>query len=106
MYLGLHYAWEWGVRKVILEVDSADTVLAVTNRHKGSAQLSILTQVLVLVDKVWEVQVYRVPRRVNWVADGLAKTARINSLDCDYFETPLAGIDELLLVDTLEAGLG
>ncbi|KAK8668970.1 hypothetical protein V6N13_106414 [Hibiscus sabdariffa] len=91
---------------MILEVDSAKAVPAVTNWRKGFARLSILTQVLALVDKAWEVQLCRVPRRVNRVADGLVKAVKIDCLDCDYFETPPVGINELLLIDALEAGLG
>ncbi|KAK8612067.1 hypothetical protein V6N13_132100 [Hibiscus sabdariffa] len=85
---------------------SADAVFAVNSRRKGFARLPILTQVLALVDKAWEMQVCRVSRRVNWVANELAKIAKLDSLDCNYFEGSLVEIDELLLLDTLEAGLG
>ncbi|KAK8590039.1 hypothetical protein V6N12_024423 [Hibiscus sabdariffa] len=78
MYLRLEYAWELGARKVIFEVDSADAVFTVQHRRKGL---------------------------VNRVADGLAKVARLNSLECEYFEASPAGIDALLLLDVLEAGL-
>ncbi|KAK9039751.1 hypothetical protein V6N11_014943 [Hibiscus sabdariffa] len=60
-------------------------------------------EVLALFDKEWEVQVCRVPRRVNRVADGLAKVTRFDSLDCDIFEAPLDAIVDLLRLDALEA---
>ncbi|KAK8481404.1 hypothetical protein V6N11_014989 [Hibiscus sabdariffa] len=60
-------------------------------------------EVLALFDKEWEVQVCRVPRRVNRVADGLTKVARFDSLDCDIFEAPPNVIVDLLRLDALEA---
>ncbi|KAK8710442.1 hypothetical protein V6N13_145765 [Hibiscus sabdariffa] len=78
-------------------------ITAVNKRRNGFARLSILTQVLALFDKEWEVQVCRVPRRVNRVADGLAKVTRFDSLDCDIFEAPLDAIVDLLRLDALEA---
>ncbi|KAK8515106.1 hypothetical protein V6N12_001266 [Hibiscus sabdariffa] len=103
MYLGLSYAWARGFRKVILEVDSTDAVLAVNKRHKGFTRLPILNQIPALIDKAWEVQVCRVPRRVNRAADGMAKVARFDSLECDGFEVPPAVTIALLRLDALEA---
>ncbi|KAK8715735.1 hypothetical protein V6N13_043063 [Hibiscus sabdariffa] len=85
--------------------NNADVVRAVQHRRKGFARLLILTQVLALVDKAWEVQVCQIPRRVNRVADGLAKVARLDTLECDYFDAPPVGIEELLMLNALEAGL-
>ncbi|KAK8998657.1 hypothetical protein V6N11_084043 [Hibiscus sabdariffa] len=90
---------------VILEVDSAYAVAAMHHQRKGRVRVPILTQVMALLDMAWEVQVCRIPRQVNRVADGLAKIARLDSLKCEYFEVPPAGIDALLLLDALEAGL-
>ncbi|KAK8640028.1 hypothetical protein V6N13_138393 [Hibiscus sabdariffa] len=75
------------------------------HQRKGRVRVPILTQVMALLDMAWEVQVCRIPRQVNRVADGLAKIARLDSLKCEYFEVPPAGIDALLLLDALEAGL-
>ncbi|KAK9034116.1 hypothetical protein V6N11_050294 [Hibiscus sabdariffa] len=47
--------------------------------------------------------VCRVPRRVNRVADGLAKIARFDSLECITFEAPPDAIAALLQLDALEA---
>ncbi|KAK8692140.1 hypothetical protein V6N13_075618 [Hibiscus sabdariffa] len=69
------------VRNVILKVDSVDVVLAINKRRKGYTRLRILTQVLALV------------------ADELVKVARFDSLNCDVFETPPAGINHLLRLD-------
>ncbi|KAK8710488.1 hypothetical protein V6N13_145809 [Hibiscus sabdariffa] len=78
-------------------------VVDINKRRNGFTRLSILTQVLALFDKEWEVQVCRVPRRVNRVADGLTKVARFDSLDCDIFEAPPNVIVDLLRLDALEA---
>ncbi|KAK8504080.1 hypothetical protein V6N12_005621 [Hibiscus sabdariffa] len=74
----------------------------VFSKRFGFAKLIGICSVL----EAWEMQVCRVSRRVNWVANELAKIAKLDSLDCNYFEGSLVEIDELLLLDTLEAGLG
>ncbi|KAK8589146.1 hypothetical protein V6N12_023550 [Hibiscus sabdariffa] len=61
------------------------------------------TCVLDLIDKAWEVQVCRIPRRINRAADGMAKVARFDSLECDGFEVPPPVIVDLLRLDALEA---
>ncbi|KAK8505458.1 hypothetical protein V6N11_047282 [Hibiscus sabdariffa] len=92
-----------GARNSSTEVDSADAVNAVKKRRNGFARIPILTQVLALLDEEWDVQVCRVPRRVNRVADGLAKIASFDSLECITFEAPPDAIAALLQLDALEA---
>ncbi|KAK8658727.1 hypothetical protein V6N13_036924 [Hibiscus sabdariffa] len=82
---------------------NSSTVNAVKKRRNGFARIPILTQVLALLDEEWDVQVCRVPRRVNRVADGLAKIASFDSLECITFEAPPDAIAALLQLDALEA---
>ncbi|KAK9022086.1 hypothetical protein V6N11_002381 [Hibiscus sabdariffa] len=82
---------------------SVDAVLAVNKCRKGFTRMSILNQVLDLIDKAWEVQVCRIPRRINRAADGMAKVARFDSLECDGFEVPPPVIVDLLRLDALDA---
>ncbi|KAK8577095.1 hypothetical protein V6N13_122090 [Hibiscus sabdariffa] len=85
------------------QIRCGHTILAVNKRHKGFTRLPILNQIPALIDKAWEVQVCRVPRRVNRAADGMAKVARFDSLECDGFEVPPAVTIALLRLDALEA---
>ncbi|KAK8641290.1 hypothetical protein V6N13_010705 [Hibiscus sabdariffa] len=62
-----------------------------------------ICSVLDLIDKAWEVQVCRIPRRINRAADGMAKVARFDSLECDGFEVPPPVIVDLLRLDALDA---
>ncbi|KAL4367758.1 hypothetical protein GQ457_05G034090 [Hibiscus cannabinus] len=79
MYLGLHYVWKWSVRKVILEVDSADAVRVVNSCSEGL---------------------------VNRVTNELVKLEKFDKLDCDYFVIPPAGIVDLPQIDDMESVLG
>ncbi|KAK8615110.1 hypothetical protein V6N13_068895 [Hibiscus sabdariffa] len=90
------------LRKVILEVDSADVARAVRNRR---GRLSILNQVLELIDNAWAVKVCQIPRRVNRVADRLAKLAKFDRLNCDYFVVPPTEIVDLMQIDDMETVL-
>ncbi|KAK8489490.1 hypothetical protein V6N12_035257 [Hibiscus sabdariffa] len=74
-YIGLLEAWDFGARKVVLEMDS-------------------------LVNRDWEVRFQCAARQGNAVADGMAKLLNDRSLLICRFVVPPSTIGRLLLVDT------
>ncbi|KAK8991616.1 hypothetical protein V6N11_062621 [Hibiscus sabdariffa] len=92
-----------GVRAVLLEVDSEDVVRVVRSCRGGG---SIFNKVLELMDREWNVEISWIPRRINRVADGLARLAKLDSLECEFFAAPPDELIDLVQTDMSEAALG
>ncbi|KAK9037627.1 hypothetical protein V6N11_022531 [Hibiscus sabdariffa] len=97
------WAAPMGVRAVLLEVDSEDVVRVVRSCRGGG---SIFNQVLELMDREWHVEICWIPRRINRVTDGLARLAKLDSLECEFFAAPPDELIDLVQTDMLEAALG
>ncbi|CAN1331171.1 Putative ribonuclease H protein At1g65750 [Linum perenne] len=71
--IGLELAWEMGVRKVHLQVDSQATMLAITgNWPTDSRHIHTIHQIHQLLDRSWMVEISHINREWNRVMDLLA----------------------------------
>ncbi|CAN1769908.1 Putative ribonuclease H protein At1g65750, partial [Linum perenne] len=70
---GLQLAWDWGYRKVQLQLDSRCAVsLLQSNGLEDHAHTSTIHSARYLIRRDWEVQIIHVHREGNHVADLLA----------------------------------
>ncbi|KAJ1419492.1 Ribonuclease H domain [Sesbania bispinosa] len=100
--IGLDFAWNKGVKKLVSELDSLEVLHllreASPTTETGFAELVADTTRLLHLD--WEVHLQHVYREGNSVADYLAKCARHASESFVSWSVPLVDLHPLLLEDS------
>lgn len=100
VYYGLYMAWERGIPKLLLEVDSEIVVGFFTSGISDSHPLSFLVCLCYgFFSRDWLVRVTHVYREANCVADGLANHAFSLPLGFHSFFSSPVEISTLLLED-------
>ncbi|CAN0927561.1 Putative ribonuclease H protein At1g65750 [Linum grandiflorum] len=70
---GLHIAWNWGARKVIVQTDSlAATILAEQRETTDHQHAQLVMQIQELLQRDWEVKIAHIFREGNFLAGHLA----------------------------------
>ncbi|KAE8705458.1 hypothetical protein F3Y22_tig00110429pilonHSYRG01311 [Hibiscus syriacus] len=76
IYDVLLHAWDLGVKKIIVETDSALAVDLINKSGRSNDSVMILLLIRTVINRSWEVQVVHVYREANKVADKPAAMAR------------------------------
>ncbi|KAK8498413.1 hypothetical protein V6N11_065086 [Hibiscus sabdariffa] len=96
-YYVLIYAWEAGFRQVVLDLDSLEAICILMDDFNGVYSLQWHLQELCTRD--WSVRFQYTKRSGNNVADALAKSANVDSLESTLFTRPLSWLVSLLHED-------
>lgn len=89
VYHGLNEAWNRGYRQVILQVDNKSVVYAISgNSHHPCANSDLITSIIELRDRDWDVKIVHVFRESNSVADALANWAFSSSEHIIWHDSP------------------
>ncbi|KAE8675895.1 hypothetical protein F3Y22_tig00111640pilonHSYRG00090 [Hibiscus syriacus] len=102
VYEGLRIAWEEGIRKLWIEVDSKETLAVITKDLAYHGTSSLEPHIHNLLQRDWELKFYVVPREANTAADCLAKIAWNHLGETLVFQTPPTAVTAILHV---EAGM-
>ncbi|KAE8668994.1 hypothetical protein F3Y22_tig00112264pilonHSYRG00017 [Hibiscus syriacus] len=94
---GPNVAWDLGHRNIILEMDNNVAVRQI-NSSKRCHGNALIRRIRALLDKRWSVQTMYIQREANSVADTLARSGRMDSLDLLYMYITLREIQPLLQV--------
>ncbi|KAF7844636.1 putative RNA-directed DNA polymerase [Senna tora] len=87
--LGLNMAWELGIKKVVVEVDSTSAhQLVYAQNQEFHPYAALVTDIHLLLARNWEVSVCHVLREANCVADFFAKCAPRDTMDLLKFDQP------------------
>ncbi|XP_039007852.1 uncharacterized protein LOC120135692 [Hibiscus syriacus] len=88
MLEGLKLVWECQVTSIIVETDSGDVLNTLSNaEYKGSSS-SFLPHIRALLRRDWQVRFTQVPRKCDFVANGLAKLTLLVGTGMCYFREP------------------
>ncbi|CAN1779703.1 Putative ribonuclease H protein At1g65750 [Linum perenne] len=95
--IGLHIAWELGLRKVILELDSSSALAAILgSQPEDTRHGHIIQHIRNLRNRQWQVKLHHSYRETNQVADLLAHLGHRQSLGthivCDLPSNVLAAL--------------
>ncbi|KAK0598865.1 hypothetical protein LWI29_000173 [Acer saccharum] len=89
MFEGLTMAWNAGVRRIIVETDSLDSVQLVSNvTNPNHPFFSLIQSCKFMVDSDWNCVVKHVYREGNRLADGLAHLGHNMKNEIMFFEDP------------------
>lgn len=100
VYYGLCIAWERGIRRLEVEVDSESVVGFLTTGIHDSHPLSFLVRLCYsFISRDWLVKFSHVYREANHLADGLANYAFSLSLGLHCFESAPEHVAHILLED-------
>ncbi|KAK8541630.1 hypothetical protein V6N13_137770 [Hibiscus sabdariffa] len=98
-------AWDQGLRRIILEVDSVDAVRSIKNLDRRSLCHSLVACAVELLGRNWKVRICYVSWCVNSVAGGLAKLAEPVSVEVVVYADPPWSISHALQQDALSCRL-
>ncbi|XP_016178430.1 uncharacterized protein LOC107620837 [Arachis ipaensis] len=100
LYLGLEMAWTLGFRKVKIEIDSQAVINSVTQNRKFLDDGSMLyCRIQELMERNWTINMVHTYRETNACADWLANFSLEQNCSTQYWNSPPAGIEFLLLGD-------
>lgn len=104
VFEGLHLLRMRGYAKVLVQVDSAVVVQAITGDQMGSTSgWSLLREIRKLLRLVWEVKVVHVYREANRCADAMAALGATPSQGLIIYENPPESVGRLVLADMMGA---
>ncbi|KAK8598482.1 hypothetical protein V6N13_094451 [Hibiscus sabdariffa] len=96
---GLVQAWALGLRRVVVEVDSLTVLRLMLHRNGTEVPMTIVLHIFELLNRDWLIKFVHVYREANAVADRLAKSVPLGSLEFRVFVDPPSFITSLLQVD-------
>lgn len=100
MLKGLDLAWRKGYRRVVIEWDNTTVVdYILGDNHNIHVQGPLVQLVKQILNRNWHVQVSKIWREGNGVADFLAKKAHQFDRGIHYFEQPHVDVIHLLDFD-------
>ena len=93
-------AWNFGVRKIIVEADSLDTVRLISNDTNTNHPLfSLIQSCKHIMDAEWNCIVKHVFREGNKLANGLAHMGHSMKIDILFLEDPPSKISSIFVDD-------
>ncbi|KAK8483855.1 hypothetical protein V6N11_024230 [Hibiscus sabdariffa] len=98
-YYILCYAWEAGNRQIVLEMDSLEAIRVLKDDFNGFHFLK--WHLDELRGRDWLVRIRHMRRSGNKVANALAKSARLDSLETTYYGKPPSWLNSLLFDDVM-----
>lgn len=98
--VGLRLAWKQGFRRVIMETDSSTVHLLLTGSNLAASEVNVLvSECKTLLNMAWTVEVKRVYREANYIADGVANWALTQCIGHHLLTDPPMAIRHSLLAD-------
>lgn len=74
--IGLKIAWDAGVRKIVVESDSAEAIsLTEVTNYSIHPDCHIIMEIQSMIHRAWEIRICQISRDANVAADHLAKQA-------------------------------
>ncbi|KAK9017415.1 hypothetical protein V6N11_079894 [Hibiscus sabdariffa] len=80
VFMRLYSTWEYGLRKVVVGVDSLDVLRCIRNFDSSSGTSSLILHVQNLISCDWEVTTQNLFKEGNKVADRFARAVRLKDL--------------------------
>ena len=100
VYYELCIAWDRGIRRMEVEVDSESVAGFLKTGIQDSNPLSFLVRMCYgFISRDWSVQISHVYREANHLADGLANYAFSLPFDLHFFEVVPESVVSVLLED-------
>ncbi|KAK9005623.1 hypothetical protein V6N11_043048 [Hibiscus sabdariffa] len=96
----LRHAWRIGFRNVELETDSLEAFRIVTRSSLTLSGTLLVEDIMDLVSRPWNINVFHVDRRKNAVADRLATMSRDKAIDESILDRPPGEVLDLLKQDS------
>ncbi|PKI72053.1 hypothetical protein CRG98_007548 [Punica granatum] len=104
--ISLQYAWDLGLRRIILKVDSKVVKLMITRPSPTAASTELLVNdIRELLVRDWQVQICHTYREGNACADWMGWSATRLSPRSHFYAHPPSGVLPLLLGDLSGASL-
>ncbi|KAK8985696.1 hypothetical protein V6N11_068940 [Hibiscus sabdariffa] len=88
VYEGLLPAWSIGCVKLIIEVDNAVVVDLIHNYNSGESTFALVSHIVTLMNRSWQVEITHVLREGNDLADSMVKIAGVDDFICCRFLSP------------------
>ncbi|KAL4354865.1 hypothetical protein GQ457_06G014830 [Hibiscus cannabinus] len=85
---GLVQAWVLGLKRVMVEVDSASVLRLLSQRSCRESSMTIVQHIYSLLSRDWSIKFVHAYRESNAVADSLAKSVGLGSLEFRIFVDP------------------
>ncbi|KAK8649108.1 hypothetical protein V6N13_129844 [Hibiscus sabdariffa] len=101
---GLVQAWVLGLKRVVVEVDSASVLRLLSQHSCRESSMTIVQHIFSLLSRDWSIKFVHAYRESNAVADSLAKSVALGSLEFRIFVDPPHFIFALLQVDCMASG--
>ncbi|OMO65780.1 reverse transcriptase [Corchorus capsularis] len=99
---GLSLAWSRGFNDIVVESDSATSVDMIKKGvNKNHPHFCIIAAIQDYLSKEWTCQLHYIPREKNFVADWMAKNSSDRHEGIMIYNTPPAGVLNLLIADAV-----
>ncbi|OMO90064.1 reverse transcriptase [Corchorus capsularis] len=99
---GLSLAWSRGFNDIVVESDSATSVDMIKKGvNKNHPHFCIIAAIQDYLSKEWTCQLHYIPRENNFVADWMAKNSSGRHEGIMIYNTPPAGVLNLLIADAV-----
>ncbi|KAK9019781.1 hypothetical protein V6N11_054289 [Hibiscus sabdariffa] len=96
IYIGLAYAWDLHIRRVIVETDCLEALRLLKVGSNGQVSPDLVLHVLELCHRPWDVSLRQLKRDANRDADQMAKLVIFDGLDVSTFQVPTHVVGHLL----------
>ncbi|XP_038999688.1 uncharacterized protein LOC120125286 [Hibiscus syriacus] len=105
LYEGLRLAWDKGLRRILVESDSKDTITLLIKREASRGVSSLIPRVHEFLQRDWSISLRHVPRECNRVVDTLAHLAWTLPHEYVVFHGPPEECNAAFHDDTLTAAM-
>ncbi|KAL4302224.1 hypothetical protein GQ457_10G026540 [Hibiscus cannabinus] len=95
----LKQAWCFGCKKLIIETDSTDVVDLLLRQHDVLRSDTLVVSIRQMLVQNWHVNIYKIDRDSNRVADALAGASRGSSIGETFYTTSPSFVQNLIMKD-------
>ncbi|KAK9004351.1 hypothetical protein V6N11_002153 [Hibiscus sabdariffa] len=99
VYEGLATSWSLRYPRVLLETDSCEAFEVSTPSNYCKVEYFIISSILEMISRSWEVRIVFVRRKGNALADAMSRLVQPESLEYRRWLEPLIVVRDIALVD-------
>ena len=100
LYQGLHLAWEAGIKRLLVEVDSLCVTQLVSKQVVVPNEFyALVVAIREIISRNWQVSITHIYREANSAADFMANMAHSYPHGLHLFSSPPVGIYSIIVQD-------